>query len=459
MSITVTALPVAILISSTVTGLSASTGLSMKMQNFVRDAMSLKKSLDAISAAEFNSDEFEKRQIKARNKSLGAQVFTEQLKYIRVLTNLNYSEAMFAMKFMKGCKELRPGVFSFSNGLQVMWKIEGGSCSAIVSGCKNNKSLQENGESYFKELDRIVGRNVRVIDSYEYFYYNYHSNCNNLKTLIPKLQEVGAKSLYTSSENEILGQIDGQNIRCHRPNSDENFILEVEKRVNIVNIGVDDYSQSTKVFNDALKSLKIQTNIKPNELFTLLEKAEYGFYRGNGNTPLMSVNTTLNWFVEDGYYVAKFNGPSSDIMKREADELFKKMNIAAGRDLRFIDEKSKIVYTYNTNYADKVMLINTLTEHGASDITEDDGKISCRLFDMDMVYTREDNSHPYQLEVTKVTDAKECQGLINDLNEEYGLNVQEMTYNKIKERLEQENMHLADETVLDDNSIVLTIDI
>ena len=33
------------------------------------------------------------------------------------------------------------------------------------------------------------------------------------------------------------------------------------------------------------------------------------------------------------------------------------------------------------------------------------------------------------------------------------------TYNKIKERLEQENLRLESETVLDDNSIVLTIEI
>ena len=49
--------------------------------------------------------------------------------------------------------------------------------------------------------------------------------------------------------------------------------------------------------------------------------------------------------------------------------------------------------------------------------------------------------------------------MINDLNDEYGLNIQEMTYNKIKERLDSENMRLESETVMDDNSIVLTIDI
>ena len=61
--------------------------------------------------------------------------------------------------------------------------------------------------------------------------------------------------------------------------------------------------------------------------------------------------------------------------------------------------------------------------------------------------------------MTQVSDKCVCEDLITDLNDEYGLNIQEMTYNKIKERLEQENMRLESETVMDDNSIVLTIDI
>ena len=76
-----------------------------------------------------------------------------------------------------------------------------------------------------------------------------------------------------------------------------------------------------------------------------------------------------------------------------------------------------------------------------------------------MVYTKKDGDSSYTLEITRVSSKEECMDLINNLNSEYGLNTQEMTYNKIKERLAQENMRLEDETILEDNSIVLTIDI
>ena len=115
-------------------------------------------------------------------------------------------------------------------------------------------------------------------------------------------------------------------------------------------------------------------------------------------------------------------------------------------------------YTYNTNYTDKGVLINTLYEHGATEISENDDVVTCKLFNMEMKYYRQE-SGAYSLDITQITNESQCQDVINDLNEEYGLNIQEVTYNKIKERLQQENLQLESETVLDDNSIVLTIEI
>ena len=77
----------------------------------------------------------------------------------------------------------------------------------------------------------------------------------------------------------------------------------------------------------------------------------------------------------------------------------------------------------------------------------------------DGIYIKKKGNGAYTLDITQVSDKGECEDVINDLNEEYGLNIQEMTYNKIKERLDKENMRLESEAVLDDNSIVLTIDV
>ncbi|MDE6138881.1 MAG: hypothetical protein K2F57_05365, partial [Candidatus Gastranaerophilales bacterium] len=97
--------------------------------------------------------------------------------------------------------------------------------------------------------------------------------------------------------------------------------------------------------------------------------------------------------------------------------------------------------------------------HGAEEISETGDEVSCKLFGMEMVYYKKDGSNGYTLDITQVSNKSECEDVINDLNEEYGLNIQEMTYNKIKERLEFENMRIESETVMEDNSIILTIDI
>ncbi len=50
------------------------------------------------------------------------------------------------------------------------------------------------------------------------------------------------------------------------------------------------------------------------------------------------------------------------------------------------------------------------------------------------------------------------QNELEELNEEYGLNVQTYTYEHVKENLE-EGMPIESEEVLEDNSILLTINL
>ena len=48
---------------------------------------------------------------------------------------------------------------------------------------------------------------------------------------------------------------------------------------------------------------------------------------------------------------------------------------------------------------------------------------------------------------------------VNDLNSEYALNVQEEAYLSIVNKLKDNNMEVEEEEVLDDNTIVLTVNI
>lgn len=381
----------------------------------------------------------------------------ENLRSIRVLTNITADELGYIMDNVDG-KQVESLCFILSSGVNVQWLIQGKYAQAVLSCNADGEYLQSCGERFFTELDSIAGRNVRLINSNEFFYYNYDTSYTKVTEIYSALKEEGAEQIFTTDNNAVVANLNGQSIKYFKPADSKTFNLEVEQKVTILNIGLRGDARGSNVVY-GLTNLKIQTNIKPEELKIFLKKANYLYYALDSQTPLKNSDATLNWVLKNGYYVAEFSGSNNNAITKEAEIIFRKLNIAAGRDLRLINDLSTTVYTYKTNYTDKGILLNTLIEHGAEEILETGDEVSCKLFGMEMVYYKKEGTNGYTLDITQVSDKSECEDVINDLNEEYGLNIQEMTYNKIKERLDKENMRIESETVMDDNSIVLTIDI
>lgn len=391
------------------------------------------------------------------DRILNKSTADNNLRLIKVLTNIKYDELDAIMRYVE-CTQLNSETYSMPSGLNVQWVTKGKYYIAELYGAEDSDSLQTFGEEFFANLDGIARRNVRLIDSNEYFYYVYDTKYKKITDIYANLKQEGAEQIFSTAENEVVANLNGQNIKYYKPENESNFLLEVEQKVTILNIGLSgDYEGANVTYG--LTNLRIKTNIKKGELKKYLKAANYLFYDADAQTPLKSSNATLNWILKDGYYTAEFAGSNNAAITKEAEIIFRKLNIAAQRDVRFVNDISTTVYTYKTNYTDKGVLLNILTEHGAEEITESDGEISCKLFGMEMVYYKKDASDGYTLDITQISDKSQCEDVINDLNEEYGLNIQEITYNKIKERLEQENMRLESETVMDDNSIVLTIEV
>lgn len=396
------------------------------------------------------------REKKDSNKNNAIQAM-KNLKFIRVLSNITFNELRRLVPRLD-VKQLNAGcLYEINTGLQIEPIVEGKFVTFKLSGTANSQSLQTASESLFKELDAITGRNVRLLGSHEIFYYNYATDYKKASDIYKSLKDGNASQIFTTENNEIVATLDNQSVKYYQNEFAPFYFLEVEQKISIMNIGVDEAS-SGQYATYGLTNLKIQTNVKYPELKKLLQKAGYHFYAANGHTPLRSSYVTLNWVEQNGTYVAEFSGSNNKEITREAEEIFKKLNIAAGRDLRLINDTTTTVYTYNTNYTDKGVLLNTLYEHGAEEMVEEGDTVTCKLFGMEMKYYKQD-SGAYALDITQISDKTQCEGVLDDLNQEYGMNLQEITYNKIKERLEQENLRLESETVLDDNSIVLTIEI
>lgn len=127
-----------------------------------------------------------------------------------------------------------------------------------------------------------------------------------------------------------------------------------------------------------------------------------------------------------------------------------------------ISAKHFIEKSFETAFMDKDLLIKTLEEHGVTNITTGEvwetNKISGQIDSYTLTFEKPSDDKPYYLKITCL-DSDNPEEKLNDINSEYALNTQEETYLSIVEKLKDNNMKLENEEVLEDNTIVLTVNL
>ena len=112
---------------------------------------------------------------------------------------------------------------------------------------------------------------------------------------------------------------------------------------------------------------------------------------------------------------------------------------------------------FKTVIMDKRTLLKTLSEHGAENINIDGNDISCTCEGFNIKFISHPKA-PYTMQVA-YSDPSGLNNLVGDLGNEYSTNAQEVSYNKIKERLGTKNLQINDEEILEDDTIVLTVNL
>ena len=110
-------------------------------------------------------------------------------------------------------------------------------------------------------------------------------------------------------------------------------------------------------------------------------------------------------------------------------------------------------------FTDVVLLEKTLREHGLTVEIVSENKLVCAAGSTQLEYARNAVGEPFFVTVKGVDNAEQFFEEMACFDREYRQNVQSFTYNKLMESLAQNNMRVAEETVLEDNSILLTIDL
>lgn len=128
-------------------------------------------------------------------------------------------------------------------------------------------------------------------------------------------------------------------------------------------------------------------------------------------------------------------------------------------DVHVIDEQHFIEKTFETPFVDKDLLMKTLEEHGVTDIHENEfGRITGKVDSYSLNFEKQEADKPYTLNISCL-ETDNAEEKIGDLSSEYALNVQENAYLNIVEKLKANNMEIEDEEVMDDNTIVLTVNL
>ena len=121
-------------------------------------------------------------------------------------------------------------------------------------------------------------------------------------------------------------------------------------------------------------------------------------------------------------------------------------------------ESSRVTCRIETRYNDTGLLCKTLNEHGLTVEIANDSVVKASCLNSSFVFRREYSNQSFNLVLNSKEEIQTLQKELKQLEEEYSLNVQSFTYEKIKSSLESD-MSIESEEVLEDNSILLTINL
>jgi len=131
------------------------------------------------------------------------------------------------------------------------------------------------------------------------------------------------------------------------------------------------------------------------------------------------------------------------------------------RHLRELYEKSQsdTLPPLETIFTDAVLLEKTLQEHGLRVAILSDDHLSCQIGAVSLDYSRQSGGGPFKVTVSGLQNIDDFFTEMECFEREYRQNVQSYTYDRLMKNIHASNMKVADETLLEDNSILLTIDV
>lgn len=206
------------------------------------------------------------------------------------------------------------------------------------------------------------------------------------------------------------------------------------------------------------------------ELMRTVRKAGFDAekYGGSIKTHIEGEKLFFFWELVEGKWMAVFAKSDSKV---RIEQFMAEINRAAGRHImgqshvqnellglnRATMGINRAPSIFPTNFRDGNLLFKTLKEFGVNPIYQN-SIISCHLEQSTLIF-RQFQDSPFSVEVQNAPDLHKVFEYLSDVDDDYKRCLQSMVYERLKERVSERNMEIENEEVLEDNSIVLTINI
>jgi hypothetical protein len=210
--------------------------------------------------------------------------------------------------------------------------------------------------------------------------------------------------------------------------------------------------------------MKIPTSVRDKtELTSVITSAGYDVqpWLGGLKTHLAGKSQFLTWEFDGQKWAAVF---AKGVPEGLVAEFIRNVEAKAGRAIfssntsEATGDAAVLSEPFPTNFRDEFLLIKTLTDAGASPTRDPAGDVVCSVGRcvLRLIHV---TGEPYQVEVQNTIDRQELLQHLMALDEDYRRCVQADTYQNLKMKIAEKNLTIESEEVLEDNSIVLTLEI
>ncbi len=218
-------------------------------------------------------------------------------------------------------------------------------------------------------------------------------------------------------------------------------------------------------FENWVQSMQVRmpTNFEHEvDLVVTVRKAGYDAEKWTGliKTHLRGERDFFFWELVDGTWTAIFaKSDSQEMVSRFVQDLEEK----TGRKI-FVSEGGvggapvAQNQTFPTNFRDEHLLVSTLRDYGLQPNVQADGEVTCRVEHYFLrFHPTEEGS--FSVEVENAPDLQQVFQLLSTLDEDYKRGVQAAAYENLMGRVGEKNLVVESEEVLEDNSIVITLNV